>query len=195
MPRAERPDGRRLRAVRTRAAIVGALYDLVRGGDPAPTAATIAARAGVALRSIGQHFPTREALLAAVAEHHFLATGAPPPLRAAGPLADRIRAFARVRADDLERTGPIRRAIAAMPAPSETIRAQLARALELRRVELARVFAAELEPHPADTRRRILDRLDVVTSGPAWDVLRTQQGHGLRAATDELAALVAAVLT
>jgi AcrR family transcriptional regulator len=189
-----RPDGRRLRAVRTRAAIVEALYDLVRDGDPAPTAATIAKRAGVALRSIGQHFPSRETLLAAVAEHHLAAVGTPPELITEGPRAVRIRSFVRARAEDLERTIPMRRAIAAMPAPSEAIRSQLAVVLERRRAELARVFAAELEAHPADARRRLLDRLDLVSSGPAWDLLRQQQGHAPRSAATELATLLAAVL-
>lgn len=191
---ADRPDGRRLRAVRTRAAIVAALYDLVRDGDPAPTAAMIAARAGVALRSIGQHFASRETLLAAVAEHHVVAVGPPPDLPAEGPLPARIRAFSRARAEDLERTAPMRRAIAAMPAPSEAIRAQLGRVLTRRRDELARVFAAELSQTTGDARKRLLDRLDVVSSGPAWDVLRNQHAHSPRSATDELAALLAAVL-
>jgi AcrR family transcriptional regulator len=189
-----RPDGRRLRAVRTRAAIVAALYDLVRDGDPAPTAATIAKRAGVALRSIGQHFPSRETLLAAVAEHHLAAVGKPPELITEGPRPARIRSFVRARAEDLERTIPMRRAIAAMPAPSEAIRSQLAVVLERRRAELALVFAAELEAHPADARRRLLDRLDLVSSGPAWDLLRQQQGHAVRSAATELATLLAAVL-
>jgi AcrR family transcriptional regulator len=191
---APRPDGRRLRAVRTRAAIVAALYDLVRSGDPAPTAAEIAARAGVALRSIGQHFPSRESLLAAVAEHHLATVGPPPDLVTDGPLPARLRAFVRARADDLERTIPIRRAIAAMPAPSVTILAQLGRALERRRAELARVFAPELDALAAEPRRRLLDRLDLVSSGPDWDVLRHQQRLAPRAAATELAALLTALL-
>ena len=84
--------------MRTRAAIVAALYDLVRAGDPAPTAARIAKRAGVALRSIGQHFPSREALLAAVAEHH-VAVAPHPKHAATTPLHTRLTAFVRARVE------------------------------------------------------------------------------------------------
>src|SRR3954465_7340684 len=71
MSAAEVPqDGRRLRAVRTRARILEALLELLDEGRPEPTASEIAERAGVALRSIAQHFKTREQLLAALAEKH-----------------------------------------------------------------------------------------------------------------------------
>jgi len=190
MPDAPRPDGRRLRAVRTRAAIVAALYELVRDGDPAPTAARVAAHAGVALRSIGQHFASREALLAAVAEHHIARV--PAPAATGKPRARKVRlaAFATARADDLERTAPMRRAIAVMPQPSPAVLAGVRRELDRRRAELAQSFAPEL----ADDPRR-LDRLDVVTSGPAWDVMRRLQRLELDAATAELRALIEAVLS
>jgi AcrR family transcriptional regulator len=190
-----RIDGRRLRAVRTRAAIVAALYDLVKEGDPAPTAARIAERAGVALRSIGQHFPSREALLTAVAEHH-LARVAPAPaeIPAGGPLVERVAAFVRVRADELERTAPLRRAIAAMPAPSAAVHDAQKRDRDRRRGELAAAFAAEIEAVPASGRARLLDRLHVVTSGPAWDTMRSHLGLPARAAATQMALLLEAVL-
>lgn len=186
---APRPDGRRLRAVRTRAAIVSALYELVRAGDPAPTAARIAAHAGVALRSIGQHFPSREALLAAVTEHHAVVAPHPRPA-STRPLKTRITAFVRARVEDLERTAPMRRAIAAMPRPSPAVVAGVKRELDRRRSELAESFAPEL----AGADRRLLDRLEVVTSGPAWDVMRQQQSLSVAAASAELKALIAAVI-
>lgn len=200
MPRAPRldapiTDGRRLRAVRTRAAIVAAVYDLVRAGDPSPTSARIAERAGVALRSIGQHFPSREGLLTAVAEHHTSQTPrVPPGVTAAGDLPSRIAAFARARAAELEFTAGLRRAVAVMPSPSTAIVSQMRRELDRRRDELSRVFAPELGARAPDVRRRLLDRLDVVSSGPAWDVLRRLQRHPAKAATAELEALLLAVL-
>lgn len=175
--------------MRTRAAIVSALYELVRAGDPAPTAARIAARAGVALRSIGQHFPSREALLAAVAEHHAVVAPHPKPATTR-PLKTRIAAFVRARVEDLERTAPMRRAIAAMPRPSPAVVAGVERELDRRRAELAETFAPEL----ATGDRRLLDRLEVVTSGPAWDVMRQQQGLAVEEATAQLETLLAAVL-
>ena len=60
-------DGRTVRAERTRQALVDSLLGLLDEGQMTPTAAQIAARAGVSERSVFQHFPDREALLEAVA--------------------------------------------------------------------------------------------------------------------------------
>jgi AcrR family transcriptional regulator len=191
----KRLDGRRQRAVRTRAAIVSALYDLVRAGDPTPTAAQIAARAGVALRSIGQHFPSREALLGAVAVHHGGQLGAArEALRTTGGLRERLATLCRVRADELERTAPLRRAIAAMPGRSVAVAAAQRADRDRRRAELAAVFAIELTARPVERREALVDRLYLVSSGPTWDVLREHQGLTARAAAAELRALLAMVL-
>ena len=55
-------DGRVLRGARTRSGIVQALLDLLNDGVLAPTAAQIADRAGVSVRSVFQHFADMEAL-------------------------------------------------------------------------------------------------------------------------------------
>src|SRR5215210_6885295 len=60
-------DGRTARAERTRAALAEALLSLLEEGDLRPTAASIAARAGVSERTLFQHFPEREALFHAAA--------------------------------------------------------------------------------------------------------------------------------
>src|SRR4051795_5665494 len=62
-------DGRVARSHRTRAAIVEALVSLLEEGNPQPTIEEIAARAGVAPRTVFQHYADREALFAAVSAH------------------------------------------------------------------------------------------------------------------------------
>jgi AcrR family transcriptional regulator len=59
---ADHPDGRRRRSGSTRASIVEAMLDLVEGGDVAPGAARVAARAGVGLRSVFRHFEDMDSL-------------------------------------------------------------------------------------------------------------------------------------
>ena len=61
-------DGRVARSHRTRAAIVDALISLLEEGNVQPTVEEIAARAGVAPRTVFQHYADREALFAAVSE-------------------------------------------------------------------------------------------------------------------------------
>src|SRR4029450_8701570 len=60
-------DGRLARGERARAAIVDALLVLIESGELRPSAARIAQRAGVSLRSVFQHFSDVESLFAAAA--------------------------------------------------------------------------------------------------------------------------------
>ena len=55
-------DGRRARGQRTRLKVIEALLELVSEGVVRPTAQEIAARAGVALRTVYHHFEDVEAL-------------------------------------------------------------------------------------------------------------------------------------
>jgi AcrR family transcriptional regulator len=81
-----RVDGRTLRAQRTRQAIVDALLDLIESGVLLPTGEQIAARANVALRSIRQHFESRESLMLAAAERHAERAPSPGELTVEGSL-------------------------------------------------------------------------------------------------------------
>ena len=58
-------DGRTARSARTREAVVTAVLELVRAGNPRPTAKEIAARAGISLRSVYVHFDDLDDLFAA----------------------------------------------------------------------------------------------------------------------------------
>ena len=58
-------DGRRLRSVRSRQAIVDAMIELVSDGILAPTAQQIAARAGIGIRTLFRHFSDMESLFEA----------------------------------------------------------------------------------------------------------------------------------
>ena len=188
---AEKVDGRRERSKRTRAAIVGALTALLDEGRIGPTAVDIAKRAGVAVRSIGQHFASREELLLAVAAHHAgrLEHG---PVDAKMPLAHRVDLFASQRARELEASRAMRGAAAVVLARSPGVARALHVAAERRRAETARVFASEIA---ASSEPRAAERsLALVTSGRAWDALRTELGLGTKAARDQLVILLRSAL-
>ena len=110
--RPPRPDDRRLaRSAATRVAVVEALLALLEAGDAQPSMPRIAARAGVSLRSVFQHFADREALYAAAAERQQARIAAlTPPLDPASPLAARAAALAAQRARVFEVIAPVRRA-------------------------------------------------------------------------------------
>lgn len=60
------PDGRRQRSQASRAKIVSALMELMETGDPSPSAARVAKRAGVGLRSVFRHFDDMDSLYAEI---------------------------------------------------------------------------------------------------------------------------------
>ncbi len=184
-------DGRRERTKRTRSAIVEALTELIDEGRVDVTGAEIAARAVVALRSIGQHFASREELLLAVAEHHANRYRT-EPVSDGGPFEDRLEAFVTTHTRVLEASCAMRRAGAFTAARSPAAAQALARAAAARRADAARVFAREIA---ASAEPRVTERsLALVTSGRIWDTLRGELGLGLQAARAQVVALLRAIV-
>jgi AcrR family transcriptional regulator len=172
----DKRDGRRERSARTHRSIVAALIDLIEEGNLAPTAAQIAKRASVAVRSIRQHFPSREDLFVAAVEEHARRVA---PMRtyvdARLPLDQRVTAFAEARGRELEFCSPVRRAATFVEtAPAQGASSAIARATDeawhRRRREVEQVFARELEGHP--DRRALMDALDLLSHGRTWDTMR-----------------------
>ena len=177
-------DGRRERTKRTHAAIVEALTALLDEGRIEPTAAEIAARAGVATRSVGQHFASRELLMLAVAAHH-QARFTPAAIDAEASLRVRLASFVRDRTRILEASRAMRRAAAVVADRSSAVTTALARVARQRRQESARLFATEIArcEDPSTTERTVA----LVTSGRAWDALREDLGMGTKAASEQVA--------
>ena len=168
-------DGRTLRSLRTREAIVDATIGLLEDGDLRPTAPRVADRANVSVRSVFQHFDDLETLHASVAERlvdrvAVLVVPVPPDL----PLADRLDRFVYQRAQLLEAVTPIRRAADVHGPFSPEITARLRDGQAFLRAELARTFGPELDAAGRD-REDVLDCLDTALSGATWEGLR----HGL----------------
>src|SRR5450432_3506556 len=104
-------DGRVRRGAENRTALVEALVSLYEDGELAPTAAEIAQRAGVAVRSVYGHFGDVETLAAEVSErqwhvHRRLMDAEP----IAGTLAERVDELVGRRAALFEAVAPVRRA-------------------------------------------------------------------------------------
>ncbi len=166
-------DGRHARAERTHQAIVSALLDLADLGNLAPTAQQIAERAGVAVRSIRQHFVSRESLfLAAAAEHARRSDTARTIIVTDGKLPARIAAFAYQRAAALESTSTLRHAATLAESNSAAITRAMSRIGRARRREVETAFGRELDQLAKSERKLTLDALDVATSGRTWDALR-----------------------
>jgi TetR/AcrR family transcriptional regulator of autoinduction and epiphytic fitness len=168
-------DGRTRRAQHTRSRIVDATLSLVDDGDLRPTAPRIAARAGVSVRSVFQHFDDLETLHAAMFDRmldgvvHLLV-----PVDVEMPTVERIGRFVAQRAQLLEAVTPLRRAADVYGQSSAVITERLAESHCYLRAEVETAFAPELDSSGA-YRAELLDALDAALSWPVWWVLRSDQ--------------------
>jgi len=176
-------DGRRARGQRTRHNVAGALTELLRAGDPDPTARAVATRAGVSLRLVFHHFADMDDL------YHFLATLQVRRQRSAMPrispklsLTTRIERTVSHRAVLFEEIAPVRRALVRRAPSSPGVRADVGAADRLLLQNLEITFAPELGPLPAGPRADHLVAMDTASSWEAWEHLRTTSGVPVRAA-------------
>ncbi len=175
-------DGRRARGERTRLRVLDALLELVEEGVLRPTAQQVAARAGVALRTVYHHFEDVSALrtmaLSLQLERYreYLL-----PVDARLPLESRIAAVARQYRKLLESVTPIRQATMFDQHESPEIAEGLRRARALRREHVAECFSTELA-RKSDDPKALLDAIDLVTAWESWNYLRTGLGRNATAA-------------
>src|SRR3954462_13899725 len=99
------------------------MLELLDSGDLRPTAAVIAARAGVSERTLFQHFPDREALFqgAALAQAERIGPLVEELPGPDSPVEDRVHAFVAQRTLVLEGVSTVRRAALQMEPWSETV--------------------------------------------------------------------------
>lgn len=176
-------DGRTARALRTANAIVDACIALVEEGDVSPSAARVAERAGVSVRSVFQHFADLETLYGAVTARlvdRFAHLVSPVPVDL--DLPTRIERFCAQRAALFEVVTPYRRAADVHVPRSPTIRAEVRRAHRYLRAEIETVFEPELAALDGPDRDRVRDALDLACSWAAWDHLRHRAGLDAAAA-------------
>lgn len=141
----DRSDGRVLRGIRNREAVVEAFISLIEEGDPRPTARAIAARAGLSLRSVFQHFDDLEQIYEAAGRRQ-VRTLRPllDPVPATLPLEARREEFLRRRVALLERLDPVARAARIREPFSPQLRANRAALVALMREQCRQVFSPEL---------------------------------------------------
>lgn len=171
-------DGRSRRRDRNRDAVVTALLELYREGDPTPRAEEVAARAGISPRSLFRYFDDVEAMVRAAIERQqqhiapLYDLDAPAEL----PLGERIDRFVAARMRLLEGMGEVGRVARTLAPRQPLILAELAAVRRRLRHQIAEVFAAELEALPSAERRRVLATADVITSWEARHLMHDDQG-------------------
>ncbi|MBK9178042.1 MAG: TetR/AcrR family transcriptional regulator [Acidimicrobiales bacterium] len=191
----EQLDGRRARAERSRVAVVDALLDLLREGDPRPAADAIAERAGVSVRSVFRLFDDLDSIYATAVERQGRRIApllAAPPTT--GPLTARIDALAEHRARLFEDIAPLRRAAVRTAPFHPPLQQGLAASHRQLRRQLKVLFERELGRRAPEEAAVLLDALDAATSWLAWEALRSEQHLSVRRARAALTRTVAALL-
>ena len=191
----EETDGRRARGARTRLRVLEALLAMADEGDVHATAQQVAARAGVALRTVYHHFEDVEQLRRAALELQLERTSA--LLRAVEPtddLAARISIVAHQLRRWFEAVAPVRRAALLDEHSSPATALDLHRYRLLRRSHLADAFASEIEQDRANGRI-LLDALDAVTTWESWEYLRSALGRSAGASEKTLVRVLQGLLS
>jgi AcrR family transcriptional regulator len=189
-------DGRAARSQRTRKAIADALFDLLHEGSVQPTIEEVAVRAGVAPRTVFQHYPDREALFQAVSDRQIeLVSPILQQLPGEASLEDRLDALVDQRARVYEAIAPVRRAALLMEPFSELTQERIAGFRDLKRRQVGKLFRDEIAARPEDERLLLRAALAASASWSAWDALRTQQELDVETAAAAMRRTLHALLT
>ena len=162
-----RPDGRTLRAARTRAAIIAAHRTLLELRELGPTTSRIAEVAGISPRTLFLHFADLEALFAATADD--LLTDVMVrirPIDASLPLNGRVDAFVSNRVDLYAFLEPYVLALRMREPSSPVLRERRLLLMAASRSEINAVFAVELAA--CGDREDALLSIETAISWPAW---------------------------
>ena len=168
-------DGRIVRGLRTRQALIQSTLDLIQAGDVEPTSAAIATIAGVSSRALFQHFTSLADLYAAAFDlavsRAFDGSG---HVDAAAPLSNRIELLVSDRAQLFEEWLPVWHFAERVRSVAPAVGLCVAQLRRLLRERLAVWFATELgNVHPA-ARDLVLDSLDVAFGLDSWMNMREQ---------------------
>jgi AcrR family transcriptional regulator len=174
---------------------VQALLDLLNDGATNPTAATIAERAGVSVRSVFQHFDDLESLYADLAaEQRDRVEPLLQALQRPDALDERIDAFVRHRRELFETITPVRHAIGSRAEASAALADRIEELARTLRAQVARQFDDELALLGRAERASLLETLDLLGSFEAWDRMRVHQSLTPDAAAAALTAALRRLL-
>lgn len=181
----KRPDGRRLRSLRTKQTIIEAYLALLRDDPHIPTASQIADRAGYSVRSVFERFPDLHALRVAATDHamaHVQAWVAARPV--VGDRRTRLTLHVETRGQVCEQWLPLWRALNANQRDSLELQARirLMRELIARRAEEA--YDPELATLSPLERRQTILAIEALIDFESWGRMRQMFGLSIQEACE-----------
>lgn len=188
MAEIQRLDGRRARREQNMDAVVEAMLDLLGEGNINPSAAQVAERSGVSLRSVFRYFDDMDSLMElAIARQMERAGRFFDLIDAGGPVEDRAAALAACRVEQHAHLAPYARAAVAKAHQFPAVATGLGARRDALRRQVEVLFAPELAPLDRQGRDDVLAALEGVTSLELVETMVTHRGLS--------AARVQAVLT
>jgi TetR/AcrR family transcriptional regulator of autoinduction and epiphytic fitness len=190
-------DGRTARRDRNRDLVLDAVIDLFSAGTLAPTAADVAARSGVSLRSVYRYFEDQDELVrAAIARHAeriapLLEVSAPGE----GPLEERVTRFVAARMRLYEAAAPTARATLLRAPMKHFLHERMEWARATLREQTEAMFEPELAAMPATQRRAVSAAVDTLLQFESAEHLRVRLGLSPAQTADTLRRTLTTLLT
>ena len=182
-------DGRRQRSDASRRKIAQAMLELLREGEPDPSADLVAERAGVGRRTVFRLFSDMEGVFR---EMHAIMTARLTPQFTrpfmASTWRERLDELIERRAKAFEQMLPIKTAADARRYTSNFLKTEHKNITLLQRRALLAVLPVTL------ARNEMLEALDLALSFEAWRRLRYEQGLVVKQAQDVLRRIVGALV-
>ncbi len=189
-------DGRVARGQRTRRNVADALCQLLRDGDPDPTAKAIAEQAGVSLRLVFHHFSDMDDLYLYVAVLQLRRQWSDlPRVSPRLSLPTRIDRMVSHRATLYEEVSPVRRAVTRRASTSPAVAAAVASGDAMLLENLKHVLSHELGQMPPGISEDHLEAMDIATSWEAWERMRRGSHLPVRSAKRVMARTLTVLCT
>lgn len=188
-------DGRRQRSDRSRRRIIEALFEIITEGDMSPSAASVANRANVGLRTVFRHFEDIDSIYDEMTAE--LMKVVTPKIKApytSTTWRERLMESAQRHADIYETVFPMKVCMSLRRFQSEFLRAQYDRDLEMLRTTLKSIL-----PEVITSNRTLFAALEVALAFSTWRRLRQDQNlsveNALTSVQLTLSALIANIDT
>ena len=183
-------DGRRQRSSNSRRKIITAMFELLREGDISPTAASVADKAGVGLRTVFRHFEVMDSIYAEMAEQ--LTAANMPTVRApftASDWREQLMEVADRTAELYERVFPFQVAMSVRRYQSDFLQRQFDWEAGVLRAALKAIL-----PNNMARDLSVVAAIEVTLSFSTWARLRTDQGLSAQRAQDVICRMIESLI-
>jgi AcrR family transcriptional regulator len=189
-------DGRTARRDRNRDAVLDAVIEMFHEGRLRPSAADVAERSGVSLRSVFRYFDDTDALVQVAMARHLerIAPLYEMPDLGIGPFDERAKRFVITRLDLYDAAAPTARVAIARITENDTFAERLRAVRRLLRAQAEAMFAPELDAMEPPSRDAALHTIDTLFQFEAFEHMTVHRGLDREQVADTLQRALSSLL-